>query len=221
MTEPRNSPSAGSSEVRALCEVHRAPVSFPWPDYLREYRIEGRHSAELLGIVSKAAASPGLADASIVIHAGRALAQLGCLDVIEPLLRVTEDSADVAENVPAIAAVMGASAIDSLEQVIGWPPDKGTTPAVVAIEGLALIAKWHANAAEPIGRLLCRRLEGYANQSRYVNGALLAAIEFAAVKECESLTQVVRRQSLYYRPHRMAPYPQTVKDVFVEARPRD
>ena len=127
------------------------------------------------------------------IHAWRALAQLGDLRAIKPLIRLLlrqhpdNDFIDdwTSEDLPRALAHFGAAAVAPLGAFLA-DPQHGIWPRVAASSTLEYIGLKHPETRDACVELLAQRLEKHAKQPPELNASLIASMaELKAVERAD------------------------------------
>lgn len=120
------------------------------------------------------------------IHAWRALGQMQAEEAARPLVglfRLFDDDYDwVAEELPEVIAMLGPSAIPTLEEFLRDPSNR-TWPRTLAISSLEFIVDQYPERRDDVVSIVSRQLEEYRRNHPILNGSLLAALlRFKAVE---------------------------------------
>jgi hypothetical protein len=110
------------------------------------------------------------------IHAWRSLGQLQAIEAIQPLAQVLQQH-DVDwcwEELPQVFGLMGAGAIEPLEELLSTKIDYNNK--ITLVEGIGKIAKMSPDLRDRTVEALTRQLSHFKNHHRSVNGALIAQL---------------------------------------------
>lgn len=148
-----------------------------WRDY-RQMGIGPEHVPELIQM----ACDPGLNHADeddphayAPLHAWRALGQLAPPEAAAPLVDLLVQLPDddfANEDLPEVLGMIGAASVEPVAAVLA-DPTRDERTRVSAVNALEEIAKRHPELRDRCVALLMRQLEGWPEQSEWLNGALI------------------------------------------------
>jgi len=188
-------PLASSPFIEALLQRGRPTEDDLWagrnPDYVAEYGLTADHVPVLINIATRwdeawydtpAAYAP--------IHAWRALAQLGAVDAVQPLLdfqRQLEEQGDdwYLEEFHLVFGLIGPPAIESMAAFLA-DPSQGEFPRSKTAEGLAEIARRHPETRARVLEALTSVFAHHQKESGAVNGGIVGdLLDLHAVEAAE------------------------------------
>ncbi|MFQ4140154.1 hypothetical protein PGN35_027960 [Nodosilinea sp. PGN35] len=110
------------------------------------------------------------------IHAWRSLGQLQAVTAIPTLVRVLQrhDLDWCWEELPQVFGLMGAGALDPLEELLSTKIDYNNK--ITLIEGIGRVAKAFPDLRDRTVAALTRQLSHFKNHHRSVNGAIIAQL---------------------------------------------
>jgi hypothetical protein len=110
------------------------------------------------------------------IHAWRSLGQLQAIEAIDPLVQILQqhDLDWCWEELPQVFGLMGAGALDPLEELLSTKIDYNNK--ITLVEGMGRIAKTFPELRDRTVEALTRQLSQFKTHHRSVNGSIIAQL---------------------------------------------
>jgi hypothetical protein len=198
--------STTSNVIQALQGLGRPGRDENWPerdpDYVAEYGLTAEHIPALIDLATRW--DDAWSDSEAVyapVHAWRALAQLGAVEAVQPLLeaqRMLDEMGDdwYLEDFHLVFGLIGPPAIDKLAAFLA-DPSESEFPRTKAADGLAEIARRHPDTRARVIQILTSVLGQHRLEDAELNGSIvgdlveLEAVEAAAPIERAFAANVV------------------------------
>ncbi len=182
-----------SEPVKKLLTHPEQPLAEKWLDY-GSMGLTREHIGELIDMAVDKDLHLALSESPEVwapVHAWRALAQLGAVEAIEPLIgqfyRIDEENDDaVGEDMPIVFSMLGPEAVRPLEKYL-QSTSNGLFARVCAAHCLETIASKHPAVRDLCVQLLMGQLLCYDLNDPTLNGfvvANLVALQASEVIDC-------------------------------------
>ncbi len=185
-----------SDPVRKLLTHPERPSAEKWLDY-GSMGLTREHIGELIRVAVDKDLHLALSDSPEVwapVHAWRALAQMGAVEAVEPLIgqfyRIDEENDDaVGEDMPIVFSMLGPEAIRPLEAYL-QSPSNGLFARVCAAHCLETIASKYPEVRDLCVQLLTGQLLCYDLNDPELNGFLVSnLVTLQATEVMDSIRQ--------------------------------
>lgn len=172
------------------------------PDYVAEYGLTAEHVPALIHLATNSEDAWNTSDAAYApVHAWRALAQLGAVDAVQPLLeaqRTLDEMGDdwYLDDFHLVFGLIGPPALDKLAAFLA-DPSESEFPRTKAADGLSEIAQRHPDLRGRVIQVLTTVLGQHRLEDAELNGSIvgdlveLEAVEAAAAIERAFAANVV------------------------------
>lgn len=169
-------------------------TSKDWPNYVQDLGLTAEHIPALIQLVQDEQLwelfmgnfdkEDDFTDAGIApedalwapIHAWRSLGQLQAIEAIPPLVQILQqrDLDWCWEELPQVFGLMGAGALDPLEELLSTKIDYNNK--ITLVEGIGGVAKAFPELRDRAVEALTRQLSHFKNHHRSVNGSIIAQL---------------------------------------------
>jgi len=172
-----------------------------WPDYVGLFGLTREDVPELVRIATDKSLSRGDSESGDVwspLHAWRALAQLGAVEAVKPLLGLLhwiDDNQDdwVCSELPRVLGMLGHAAVPAVTEYLANAANS-LGARCAAARALGEVAKRYPEARDVCVELLSRHLERY-EPVRELNGHLVSELrELGGIEGLEVIREGFRRR---------------------------